>query len=428
MAPSPFEILATILFALGILHTFSAKYFLHLSHRYQKGSVQEGLFHFLGEVEVVFGLWAALLLIGRAWLEDGPNAVQWLEGLHFTEPAFVFVIMTIAATRPVLRFAELAVAGGARLVPARGAVAFYFAALVVGPLLGSFITEPAAMTVTALLLKRVFYDRGLSPALKYTTLGVLFVNISIGGVLTPFAAPPILMVAGKWGWDMAFMFKNFGIEAIIAVTINATVAAFFHRRELARLGMPNISAKETRSSVPASVIGLHLIFLAAVVAFAHHLPLFLGVFLFFLGITRVTGRYQDALRMREALLVGFFLAGLVVLGEPQRWWLQPLLSQLSAGSLYLSTTALTAITDNAALTYLGSQVDGLSDLSKYSLASGAIVGGGLTVIANAPNPAGFGILNSSFGQDGIRPGSLFKAALVPTLVALAIFWLKHYVI
>jgi predicted cation transporter len=165
---------------------------------------------------------------------------------------------------------------------------------------------------------------------------------------------------------------------------------------------------------------IHVIFLAVVVATAHHMVMFLGAFLFFLGFTEVTKEYQDDVKVKESLLVGFFLAGLVTLGTLQAWWLQPILSSLSELPLYLGTTALTGITDNAALTYLGSLVE-LSDSQKYYLVAGAVAGGGLTVIANAPNPAGFGILKGNFGEDGISPMGLLKAALFPTFLALLAF-------
>ncbi len=86
--------------------------------------------------------------------------------------------------------------------------------------------------------------------------------------------------------------------------------------------------------------------------------------------------------------------------------------------IYYAATALTAITDNAALTYLGSLVDGLSDQFKYALAAGAVTGGGLTVIANAPNPAGYSILNKNFENNIISPLYLFLSALGPTIVAI----------
>ena len=89
--------------------------------------------------------------------------------------------------------------------------------------------------------------------------------------------------------------------------------------------------------------------------------------------------------------------------------------------IFFGAAALTAITDNAALTYLGSLVDGVSSEYKYSLVAGAVAGGGLTVIANAPNPAGFAILKDHFQDQSINPFGLFIAALPPTLVAIGCF-------
>ena len=147
----------------------------------------------------------------------------------------------------------------------------------------------------------------------------------------------------------------------------------------------------------------------------------MGLFLLFLGLSEAYRRHHDRLILREGLMVAFFLAGLVVLGGQQRWWLQELLSRLDETTLFYGATLLTAITDNAALTYLGSLVEGVSDDYKYSLVAGAVAGGGLTVIANAPNPAGFAILKDHFEDQSISPLGLFAAALVPTLVVVACF-------
>jgi hypothetical protein len=161
----------------------------------------------------------------------------------------------------------------------------------------------------------------------------------------------------------------------------------------------------------------HLAFLLLVVVFAHHTPVFMGVFLFFLGFATAYQRHQDTLILREALLVAFFLAGLVVLGGLQQWWLEPVLMSMDANAVFFGATALTAITDNAALTYLGSLVEGLSPDFKTALVAGAVTGGGLTLIANAPNPAGAAILKDKFADNTIRPLGLLLAALPPTLVA-----------
>jgi predicted cation transporter len=154
---------------------------------------------------------------------------------------------------------------------------------------------------------------------------------------------------------------------------------------------------------------------------SHHLLVFAGLFLFFLGFAEAYRRHQSRLILREGLLVAFFLAGLVVLGGQQEWWLRPLLAHMNETTLYYGATALTAITDNAALTYLGSLVDGMPPDAQYALVAGAVTGGGLTVIANAPNPAGFSILKGSFDDGAISPLWLAIAAAPPTAVAIVAF-------
>jgi hypothetical protein len=176
--------------------------------------------------------------------------------------------------------------------------------------------------------------------------------------------------------------------------------------------------------MPRIVTFIHLTFLAAVVAFAHHPVIFLGVFMLFLGYTQAYARHQSPLLLKEALLVGFFLAGLVVLGGLQQWWLQPIVSSLAPSALFFGALGLTAITDNAALTYLGSLIETISDPAKYMLVAGAVAGGGLTVIANAPNPAGVTLLKGGFEDESIGAGGLLAGAALPTVVAAAMFfWL-----
>lgn len=414
------QVLGTILFALAVIHTFSIKVFQHLALKFPEGSAPENLFHLLGEVEIVFGLWAGVLVAGIAFLAGGQDAIQYVEGADFTEPIFVFAIMSVAATRPVLDFASGLIGGIARLIPLPGEGGFYFAALVTGPLLGSFITEPAAMTVTALILRDRFFAGAMSSRFRYATLGILFVNISIGGVLTPFAAPPVLMVAGTWNWTMAHMIGHFGVKAIAATLLNAGLGTAVFYRELWRM-QPHSKVRNGLTS-PLWLRGLHLVFLGLIVLMAHHPTVFLGIFLFFLGLTAITSEFQERLKLRESLLVAFFLAGLVVLGGLQRWWLEPLIRNLEALPLFLGTTVLTAFTDNAALTYLGSQIPQVSEAFKYALVAGAVAGGGLTVIANAPNPAGFSILRETFGPEGISPAGLAAGAAIPTLIAMACLW------
>lgn len=413
--PSLAESVATVLFALAILHTFSTGFFKRLAHIQP---AHAGIWHLLGEVEVVFGFWALVLVIALFVVEGEAAAVRYVDSRNFTEPMFVFAIMVIAGTRPILQTVVAIVHQITRLIPLPGSMGFCFTVLSLIPLAGSFITEPAAMTLAALILAEHIFVKGISTTMKYAILAVLFVNISIGGTLTHFAAPPVLMVASKWNWDTVFMLTTFGWKSVVAIVINALWVILLFREELRLL--PKM-ANSRSDAVPLILVGVHLAFLVGVVIFSHHPAMFMGLFLFFLGIAHAYQRYQDRLILREGLLVAFFLAGLVVLGGQQQWWLQPLLMRMSSDQMFFGATLLTAVTDNAALTYLGSLVNGLSDDLQYALVSGAVTGGGLTVIANAPNPAGVAILRTHFDNEAIQPFKLLLAALLPTFVAALAF-------
>jgi hypothetical protein len=408
------DVVAAIIFALALTHTFAAKSFERLAHKHPKHA---GLLHFFGEVEVVFGLWAVVLIVTMAFVVGGDEALMYAETRQYTEPLFVFVIMVVAASKPVLKTVEGIVIGLARLAPIRTAVAQVWLGLALVPLIGSLITEPAAMTLAALMLLPQVFHAGIPEKLKYAALGVLFVNISIGGTLTSFAAPPVLMVAQAWQWDSAFMATNFGWKAAIAVLINATAITYLLRKYIPDQRVTN--ADEIK--IPMVVKLIHLAFLAATVVFAHHPVIFMGLFLLFIGFTQAYEQYQSPLILGQGLLVGFFLAGLVVLGGLQQWWLQPIVSSLEPIALFFAALGLTAITDNAALTYLGSTIDGMSDAAKYMLVAGAVAGGGLTIIANAPNPAGAALLKSGFQDESIGVVGLLLGALLPTAVAAAAF-------
>ena len=445
----PFNLVATLIFFLAIAHTFAAPTFLRLSHRFEHehqerlaksgrkpppGSRKEvsfkaQIFHFLGEIEAVFGIWVVPLLIAITLSKGWPQASDYIgHGLNFTEPLFVVVIMTMAASRPVLKLSEQLMALLAALGKGSPA-AWWLSILTVGPILGSFITEPAAMTISALLLGEKFYNRKPSPKFAYATLGLLFVNISVGGTLTHFAAPPVLMVAEKWGWTMTRMFTEFGWKAVIGILVANLVYYLRFRCEFVSLssreqgrGEAPSSSEPTATAIPLWVTLVHLAFLFWTVVNNHFPALFIGGFLFYIAFTQATEHHQHQLSLRPALLVGFFLAGLVVHGGLQGWWIAPVLTRLSELPLFFGAAALTAFNDNAAITYLASLVPGFSPSLKYAVVAGAVAGGGLTVIANAPNPAGQSIL-AKFFPDGISAAKLFFGALIPTLIVCAAFLL-----
>lgn len=449
----PFNLIATLLFLAAIIHTFLATKFRNLAHHIEEAhkarwwaavqaaektgspapaetsSVKGRLLHFLGEVEAVFGLWVVPLLITLAVRQGPSTAIDYLEHrVHFIEPLFVVVIMALASTRPVLEFAER----GLRALASLGGgtpVAWWFSILTVGPLLGSFITEPGAMTIAAMLLGRQFYRFEPPRRLAYSTLGLLFVNVSVGGTLTHFAAPPVLMVAGKWSWDTTFMATHFGWHAAVGIIIANVLTFLLLRKDF--VGLANAWETEQLNKelavasahpVPGWVTGVHLLAMAWAVLNAHHPVLMIGGFLFFLAFYTATEDFQSKLDLRGPILVGFFLAGLVIHGGFQQWWIAPTLGGLGDWPLFLMSTVLTAFNDNAAITYLASLVPNLSDTMKHAVVAGAVTGGGLTVIANAPNPAGQSILAKYF-PDGVSPLYLALGAIGPTIVVGACFML-----
>ncbi len=442
----PFNLVGTIIFFCAIAHTFMASTFMGISHklhhRYEELERHEAdpahgkkfairrdwlqfrmtLFHFLGEVEAVFGIWLIPLAIAASIFAGLGDFFSYVDHVKFTEPIFVVAIMTIASSRPVLRFAEWALARVASLGGSTPA-AWWLSILTVGPLLGSLITEPAAMTICALLLVERFYKLEPSYTLRYATIGLLFVNISVGGTLDHFAAPPVVMVAQKWDWGLIFMFTHFGWKAVVGILVANALFFVTFRRELTSLRAP--AEKDTRGerAVPLWITITHILFIAWTVFVAHHAALIVFTFLFFLAFVMATERNQDLIKLRSPLLVGFFLAALVIHGGFQAWWIAPVLGSLGEWPLMITATVLTAFNDNAAITYLASLVPGLSDELKFAVVAGAVTGGGLTVIANAPNPAGQSILQKYFGANGVNPGKLLLAALVPTIIMGAAFML-----
>jgi hypothetical protein len=411
------ELVALGIFVLALAHTFATKQLERLCNRYPRHA---GLFHLLGEVEVVFGFWAIVLVLAMVAMAGGPRALAYAESRNYTEPLFVFVVMVMAASRPILATVVRVVDRLAGVLPVARPVATAWLCLAAIPLLGSLVTEPAAMTIAALMMAPSIFAPHVPERLKYLALGVLFVNVSIGGTLTSYAAPPVLMVATAWQWDSAWMLSQFGWKASIAALVNATFATFVLRKHL-RAAVPAPADAIAETKVPILVVLVHLALLAGVVLLVHHPIGFLGLFLMFLGFTQAYERHQSPLILREALLVAFFLAGLVLLGSMQSWWLQPIVSGLRPLALFFGALGLTAITDNAALTYLGSLLAGMSDTSKYMLVAGAVAGGGLTVVANAPNPAGIALLKRGFADETIGAGHLLIGAALPTAVAAAAF-------
>jgi len=443
----PFNLVGTLIFLAAIIHTFLASKFMQVAHRLEhefealgeqeKNATAEKqiyrirdrlqfraeLFHFLGEVEVVFGIWLLPLALAILVMKGWNTLTAYAAATDAAEPIFVVVVMAMASSLPIMRFAETWLARVASLAGSTTG-AWWLAILTVGPLLGSFITEAAAMTICALLLRRKFYDLHPGSAARHATLALLFVNISVGGTLTHFSAPPVVMVAHRWNWDLSHMFLNFGWKAVLGIILVNAIYYLLLRRELSALPPKTVISEVIERPIPKGITVIHLLFIAWVVLVSHYPTLVVIGFLFFLAFVEATRRHQVVTSLRRPLLVGFFLLALIIHGRCQQWWIEPVLANLSSWPMAIGSILLTAVNDNASITYLASLVPGLSDSLKHAVVAGAIAGGGLTVIANAPNPAGQAILASRFGDEGISPLKLFLWALFPTAVMVTAFMLS----
>jgi Putative Na+/H+ antiporter len=436
-AIQPFNIPALIIFICAIVHTLFSHKFNLLSEKLRNRNLEQNkeivdsfgveILRFMGEVEVIFGIWIIPLMTVMTFYYDWGTAIHYLNSLDYTEPLFVVVIMTITSTKPVIRLAEdclyyISKLGGGNVR------SWWWTILTVGPLAGSFITEPGAMTISALMLSNHFYRYKPEQTFAYATIGLLFVNISVGGVFTSFAAPPVLMVSSAWGWDTSFMMTNFGWKAVIGILCANTLYYFIFRKNLERLEekrqlhiKEEVKQEECEKKIPFWITLVNLVFLAWTVVHGHFPVVFIGTFLLFLGFQRATLPYQTNLQLRTPILVGFFLAGLIVHGNLQGWWIAPILGHVNENVLMVLSATMTAFTDNAEITFLATLIPNFTDTMKYAVVAGAVTGGGLTVIANAPNPLGQALLGKHFHQ-GVSTGGLFLAALTPTFIMLVMFW------
>jgi hypothetical protein len=417
----PFLGWGMLLFTLAVLHSFFAPAIHSFAGKWKKAHPFWGrACDLFGEVEFVFILWAVPLFAILSLYKGFDGAVKYMgESVSYREALFVMVIIALAATRPILYLAEQTIGFFAKLL-GRGVRGWWYSLLIIGPLLGSLITEPAAITITALLLAQKFYKAKPSASFSYATIALLFVNISIGGMLTHFAAPAVVMVADRWDLNTQYMLTNFGVKVCCAVFINVSLIGFLFRKELKSMQLPAVASS---AKIPAWVITVHVLFLIWAILTAHYAPLFFFGLLAALWFVSITSEYQDAVRLFDALKVGVFLAGLVIFCTLQEWWIAPLLQTLLPHEMFGWAMLLACFNDNAAVTYLASLSPNLTEAAKYAALAGAVATGGLTIIANAPNPAGFSVLRKFFKGEVLNPVTLLIAALLPTIIVALIFFI-----
>jgi hypothetical protein len=430
MTPSTFNIIATIIFACAICHTFFSHRLYLIAKSYemkrlsyaQKFAIE--ILRFLSEVEVIFGIWVVPLLAIMAFMLDWQSVLQYLNTLSFTQPLFVSCLLVMASSVPIVHFVEKMLTKVAILN--NGSIAaWWLVILTLGPLMGSLLKETVAITLSVAILCDRFFRYKPSAHLAYATLAILFVNTSIGSLLTNFGSGAIVMIAKEWKWDSYFMFTNFGWKAILAILIINISALRYFRKEFqllhAQAKIKRLSKQKQRNGIPGWVTLITFIFLFWMISQSDQPVIFVGSLLLFLGFYQAAFP-KERLESGPAMMVLFFLSALVIHGTLQYWWVADLLKSFPDKMIFPIGVFLSAFNHNALITYLASHVEGFSDQAKYNLVSGVISGGGLTILGNAPNFAAFAIASSYF-TEGLSPFRLFLYSVPPSFVACIIFQL-----
>ena len=422
MSPTFQQFAALFCLAAATLHSFSVNKIERIARLSKQNSFLQLFLHWMAEIEFAFAFWALAFLGCIFFSQTLTTTQEWFSQNSFREPFFVLIIMLIASTSSILCLSENLLVRIAKILPLPKAYGFYWLTLILGPLLGSFITEPAAMTVTALLLHQNLFSKTKNQKLIYSITACLFVNISIGGTLTSFAAPPVIMISKIWNWDSLYLFQHFGWKSILAIFLNTSLTLLFNQKELKRILADSPRSTQVLPALQLSITSLTLFFLLIfIILFSHVWLALFTAFLILLFLNFIPTACP--FKWKESFAVSVFLASLVILTTDQNWWLEPILNSLQNFSLFCSTTLLTGFIDNAAITALAGKVTSLTLASKTAILAGSVAGGGLTLIANAPNPAGYSLLKSNFGPLGINPILFFFYALFPTLIAGACLWI-----
>ncbi|MCH9627793.1 MAG: hypothetical protein S4CHLAM2_14370 [Chlamydiales bacterium] len=430
-----FQIFSTLIFALAVVHTFLTPTLYSYSQklgakkrlyprRWRHYHFLSEIFYLISEVEVVFGIWLVPLLVASTLIRGWDVTLEYVNTRSYTHALYITVILVVIGSRPIITFAETILEKIARLGKDTPA-AWWWTIVTIGPLLGALIKEPAAMALSAILLSKKFYPYYPSRRFQYATLGLLFANISVGGMLTTFSSRALFIVADRWDWDWTYMLVRFGWKEFVGMLIATGLYYILFRKEFQKerfpKKLPALEKEEAENPTPVWITVIHVIFVGLIVITGETAPLFLGVFLLFLGFWKATPFYQTPLHLRAAILVGFFFASLIIHGELQGWWIIPLMESLNHFGAMMVSFVLSAFIDNAVVSYLTLDIPHFDDLKHYLVVSGAMCAGALTVIANAPNPVGHAILRPSF-QGKIAYFPLFLGAMGPALIYLSLFW------
>ncbi len=380
------------------------------------------LYRFVSKVEIVFVLWAVPLFFWFLYTEGYRVTMAYFNSRNYNSAMFIVVIFLLLESRPIVYFAERLLSSIAR-IGKTSPKSWWWTLMIATPLLTFLLKESGAMIIGATLLVRHFYAFSPSSRFAYATLGLLFSNISIGGLSSSISSRAMFVILPSLKWGHKFVFQYFAWKATLAILVSTTVCYLIFRKEFDTFPTTVLNRDFKGERVPWWIICIHII-LVWIVVWSRYTPLFIvAILLFYIGFQRFTIFYQSPLNIPKACLVGLFYAGMVIFGDLQEWWVLGIMHGMSDFGYMISSYMLSIFLDNALVNYLVHNLPVATDCYLYLVITGCMAAGGLTLLANMPNIIGYLLLRPAFRDSSISQGKLFLAALGPSFISLIVFWI-----
>lgn len=423
---------ASALFFCAIIHIFLTPWLGRLHRLYQHKKMMfpgrwkqylllSECFGFLNKIELVFIVWAVPLFVIFVCCEGYRVAMAYFNSRNYVSSLFIMIMLIFLESRPIECLSERIFSNIAKL-GYQSPKCWWWTIMLFAPLSTFFLKETGAMIIGATLLAKHFYRFYPSSRFGYATLGLLFSNISIGGLLTAFSSRALFIILPSVKWGNEIVIKHFCWKAVLSMLISTTIYYFVFKKEFHSFPRSVVNKAVVEDDIPYWVILVHIVLVGLLIS-TNTIPLFMmAILIFYLGFQRFTIFYQHSINISKTCCVGLFYAGLVIFGELQEWWVLELMHRMSDFGYMLTSYGLSIFLDNALVNYLVHNLPVATDCYLYLVITGCMSAGGLTIISNMPNIVGYLIIKPAFQVPSFSMWRLFISAAVPSVLALLVFW------
>lgn len=429
----PLQIGALACFILSIVHIFMIPVFARLYRNYQNKRIafpeDWKRFLWLGEwyrlmstIELVFLLWSVPLFFWFLYTEGYKGTMAYLNTRNYTFSMFIIVMWLLLGSKPISYAVEHAFAKIAN-IGRQSPKSWWLTVMFVAPLSTIFLRETGAIIIATTLLAKYFYDLSPSTRFSYATMGLLFSNVSIGGLLTTSSSRSLSMILRTLRWDNYEVMTHFGWKALLAICLSTTVYYYLFRREFHHFPRKIEHIINAGRKIPIWIICVHIAMAFAAMRFRSAPVLMGGVCIFYVFFHRLTVFYQNKIDFWKVCCLGVFFIGMSFVGGLQEWWILKLVKNSSDFGYMWAAYILSIFLDNVLVNLMMHDLPVVTDCYLYLVVAGCMSAGGLTLIANTPNIVSFATLRPFFQKPSFSFWKLFLASLFPSVLALMLFWL-----